>query len=334
MVDPRTPIPAARRYLDFARREVGDRSPIMRDWAAGIAADPDLLALIETLPAVKQQPNLVIAAARWHGARPGPYASLRQVLLDRWEEIARTVTDRSTQTNEVGRCATLLPLLAALPGPLALIDVGASAGLCLFPERYSYRYTRAGQVVWALDPPSGVSPVVLPCEVASSFPLPTSMPRIAWRRGIDLDPVDVTDPGQVRWLETLVWPGQEARLDRLRAAVALVAPDPPILLRGDALDLLPETIAQAPAGATVVVMHSAVLAYLAPESRERFAAMMRALVEQGVCRWVSNEGPKVLPPSQGAAPASPDPEQALFLTMLDGRPVAWSGPHGQSLAWR
>ena len=48
--------------------------------------------------------------------------------------------ERRTQTNEPRRCATLLPALAQLDGPLALLEVGASAGLCLYPDRYSYRY--------------------------------------------------------------------------------------------------------------------------------------------------------------------------------------------------
>ena len=38
---------------------------------------------------------------------------------------------RRTQTNEPARCAVLLPALAQLPEPLALVDVGASAGLTM-----------------------------------------------------------------------------------------------------------------------------------------------------------------------------------------------------------
>src|SRR5690606_8447977 len=97
------------------------------------------VALIDTLPPGKRQPNLVLAAARWHGASGG-YDDLRRVLLTRWHDVAATVRARATQTNEAGRCATLLPFLARLPQPLALLEVGASAGLCLLPDRYSYRF--------------------------------------------------------------------------------------------------------------------------------------------------------------------------------------------------
>ena len=65
---------------------------------------------------------------------------MRDTVLVRWSEVSATMRSRSTQTNEVGRCATLLPVLGGLEGPLALLEVGASAGLCLHPDRWSYRY--------------------------------------------------------------------------------------------------------------------------------------------------------------------------------------------------
>src|SRR5438477_4198664 len=90
------------------------------------------------------------------------------------------------QTNEPARRATLLPVLARLPQPLALIEVGASAGLCLMADRYGYDYRR-GLVrpsVDQLDPP------VFSCVVTATTPVPTAPPRVTWRAGLDLDPVD------------------------------------------------------------------------------------------------------------------------------------------------
>ncbi|MDX6302610.1 MAG: hypothetical protein QOF53_3824, partial [Nocardioidaceae bacterium] len=162
-------------YLGFADEAAGSR--VFRAWALGVAADAEVLALLHTLPPRKRQPNLVFAAARWHGARPGPYDEVRAVLLDRWADVRATILQRATQTNEVGRCATLLPVLARLAGsgpPLALLEVGASAGLCLYPDRYSYRYT--GSIDVRLDPPDGPSPVVLDC-VEGDPPPPSSARR-------------------------------------------------------------------------------------------------------------------------------------------------------------
>ena len=62
------------------------------------------------------------------------------------------------------------------------------------------------------------------------------------RRGIDLEPVDVTTAEGERLLEAFVWPDQLERRERLRAAIATVRDDPPELLRGDYVDLLPAVL--------------------------------------------------------------------------------------------
>src|SRR3954452_25362871 len=142
-------------YVRFAD-EAGEDSPCFAEWGHGVAADPDVLAWVDTLPGLKKQPNLVFAAARWHGVpAPGPYAGLRSALLADDGSIRATVLARSTQTNEVGRLATLLPaFVAAVPeGPVALLEVGASAGLNLFPDRWGYEWsTPSGPVTLGPEP--------------------------------------------------------------------------------------------------------------------------------------------------------------------------------------
>ena len=118
---------------------------------------------------------------------------------------------RRTQTNEVGRCAILLPVLARLQGPLALVEVGASAGLCLLLDRYRYRYGDRSVG-------DASAPVLLDCEVSGPVPVPKRVPEVAWRRGIDVARIDVTDDDDVRWLEACVWPDQTERIARLLAA--------------------------------------------------------------------------------------------------------------------
>ena len=320
--------PTAEEYRDFGTRQAGD-SPCFTAWSLAVAEDPQVLALLEELPPDKRQPNLVFAAARWHGARPGPYAGLRSVLTGRWERVRATVLARSTQTNEPGRCATMLPVLAALPGPLALLEVGCSAGLCLYPDRYSYRFSTDRTVV-AVDPPAGPSPVLLDCRIHGDAPLPSALPDVVWRGGIDLSPLDVRDADAVQWLQTLVWPEHDDRRTRLAAAVALARAEPPSLTRGDLFDELPRLVEQVPEEATLVVFHSAVAAYLSEPDRRRLVELLPRLPGH----WLSNEGPTVLPdltpppPPTGAAGGS-DP----FLMALDGRPVAWAHGHGRALHW-
>ncbi|HRD61118.1 MAG TPA: DUF2332 family protein, partial [Nocardioides sp.] len=85
-------------YLRFADEALED-SPTFVEWANGVADDADVLTWIDALPGLKKQPNLVFAAARWHGVpAPGPYAGLRRALLADDGPIRATILARSTQT--------------------------------------------------------------------------------------------------------------------------------------------------------------------------------------------------------------------------------------------
>ena len=315
-------------YLAFVAQAEPD-SPCFGDWSRGVAGDPAVLAWIATLPEAKQQPNLVFAAARWHGvAAPGPYDDLRTALLADDGRIRETVLARSTQTNEAGRLATLAPAFALLgePRPLALLEVGASAGLCLFPDRYRYEWRTADGTVSTGAGPS------LPCEVDGPAPLPAGLPTVAWRGGIDLNPLDVTDDDAMGWLTTLVWPEHDDRRVRLRSAIDVARTDPPYLVRGDLLEELPALVDEAAQHGVVVVFHSAVVAYLEDRDRERFAELMAGLVAAGRCRWVSNEGKRVLPAITGSGPDVPEGLET-FVLGVDGRAVAWTHGHGRSMTW-
>ncbi|MFM6849694.1 MAG: DUF2332 domain-containing protein [Terrabacter sp.] len=309
-------------YRDFAAYAAGD-SPCFEEWALGVAGDEDVLAWLGTLPPVKRQPNLVFAAARWHGApAPGPYAGLRRVLLEQEPYVRATVLARATQTNEVGRLATLVPVLARVEGPIALIEVGASAGLCLFPDRYDYDWPPLGRLRGSGGP-------VLTAEASGPLPVPASHPDVAWRGGVDLNPLDVTDADAMAWLDHLVWPEQDERRERLRAAVAVARREPPVLRRGDLFDHLDALLEEAAPHGTPVVLHSAVIAYLEEPDRQRFHELMTGLVAAGRCRWISNEGRRVLPAVTGDL----EVPSGRFVTALDGVPVAWSHGHGHALEW-
>lgn len=310
-------------YRRFAESEAKGVSDIYYEWASAVADDPEVAELISGLPEIKIQPNLVFAAARHLGAPVGPYSPFRQWLLNHWTDVRAIVMARATQTNEAARCAVLLPVLSRMNGPLALIEAGASAGLCLYPDRYSYRYEVKGRAPVSLDPASGPSTVHIPCEI-DDHGVPAHLPTIAWRAGVDLNPIDPGDQDQVAWLETLVWPEHSARRDRLHAAATLAANDPPYLRQGDLLAVIPDLIGQAPEGANVVVFHSSVLAYLTPERRREFAEMMLALEK---VTWVSNEAPGVFPFITAQVS---EPIRGRTILAVNGTPVALVGPHGQS----
>lgn len=309
-------------YRRFADHDARGRSTLYAELARGVAEDRELLELLSGLPRPKQQPNLLFAAVRRLCGTPAGWDELRAWFDARRDELIALVLTRRTQTNEPARCATLLPLLATLPPPLALLEVGASAGLCLLIDRYAYNYD--GHHV----PPAriaGVTPPTFACRAGRGTPLPSRALEVAWRAGLDLEPVDVADPEQVAWLEALVWPGEGDRLALLRAALAVARADPPRVVRGDLRRDVPALAAEAPADATLVVFHTAVLAYVADAvARAAFADTVRAL---GAI-WVSNEAPGLL---AGAA-AEPWPHGRVLLTR-DRRAVAWTDSHGTAIDW-
>jgi hypothetical protein len=307
-------------YRRFAAEEARGRSPLYETLAGAVAEDPDVLAFLLALPREKRQPNLLFAAVRFLYGTPFDPGTLRRCVLRHAEAIRTLMLERSTQTNEPGRCAVLLPALALLPQPLALIEVGASAGLCLLPDCYGYDYGRH------CLPTSETAPA-FPCAADGMTPLPSALPRIAWRAGLDLAPIDVTDSDQAAWLEALVWPDQTGRLRRLRAAMAIGAARRPRVIRGDLRNDLAALAAAAPADATLVIFHTAVLVYIAPRGeRDAFA---RAAQSLGF--WLANEAPNVFPDIAGRAGPPPTPGQ--FLLSVNGQPVAWTDPHGASISW-
>src|SRR5439155_17478077 len=142
------------------------------------------------------------AAARYLLGGPAGLPQLRDLVNGSRAELTEVILSHRTQTNEPARCATLLPALAQLPQPLALIEVGASAGLTLLVDHYSYDY--AGHRLAGRDPQAPT----LRCEPRGPVPLPARLPEVVWRAGLDLNPLDVNDADAMRWLSCLVWPAK------------------------------------------------------------------------------------------------------------------------------
>ena len=153
-----------------------------------------------------------------------------------------------------------------------------------------------------------------------------------WRAGIDINPLDVADPDDVHWLSCLVWPGEGNRAELLAAAIELARRDPPHLVRGDLVDLLAETAADAPPEATLVVFHSSVLSYLTPTHRTDFAGAVRDLDAV----WLASESPGVLSDLPGFPSELPVPDPGpvpSLLTRGGGEALAYVDGHGAWIRW-
>ncbi|MGW0804382.1 DUF2332 domain-containing protein [Nonomuraea sp. NPDC002799] len=303
-------------YAEFAARQARGVSPAYERLASAVSRDQRLLDLLAALPPTKRQPNLLFGVVRLLGGPVEDPAAFHDYTVANWPSIAAEMRVRTTQTNEAGRCAVLLPVLTALPQPLALLEVGASAGLCLYPDRYAYRYD---------DHLVGSGAPVLTCTTAGMTP-PTGLPRVVWRAGLDLNPLDAADSAHLAWLDALIWPEHAHRRARLRAAAAVAAADPPLLVRGDLVDDLPALAAQAPPDATLVVFHSSVLYHVAAPRRLTFTEVVRGLPGH----WIANEAPDSL--AYDTLPAPPG-EELYNVLALDGTPLAWTRSHGQGITW-
>jgi len=314
----------AARYIRFAEAEARGRSALYENFARCIADDRELLGLLLELPKDKRQPNLLLAAVRHLFGTPGDWSRFRDLLANDWEAVQAIMLEHSTQTNEPARCAVLLPLLARLPPPLALLEVGASAGLCLLPDLYAYDY---GKRVLCPERWDRRAPL-FHCRVNEETPLPTRMPDIVWRAGLDLNPIDVSDAAQARWLEALVWPEQTVRLANMRAAIKIAAAIKPRVVRADLRHDLASLVYEAPTDATLVIFHTAVLAYVpAVTDRKDFARKVRTL-----CRyWISNEASQIFPDI--AHRTTRCGAKGSFLLSVNGFPIAWTDPHGASSEW-
>jgi hypothetical protein len=311
-----TPMPfdTADWYDRAATRDLVGHSALHVEWAAGVAADGDLLALLDRLPRERRQPSLIFSVATWLGAGASDYAGFRTWLVEHWPAVEAAARERRTQTNEVGRCAPLVVALARIPGPLALLEVGAAAGLCAIPERYSYRFGE--------HPVLGTGDPLIECAVDDPDLVPQSLPDIRWRLGLDLHPLSAADADDAEWLEALVPLDRPDRRARLRAALATARPDPPRVIAGDALDDLAVAAAEAPPDLTLVVVSLGTLVYLPTDARAAFPV---AAAEAGA-RLVTLEQSGIADRPEGRVPGG------RFVLAVDGDAIAEASPHGDRLS--
>ncbi len=301
--------PMARRFEHWAEIELPITSPLYMRLARGIAGDPVVLRLAAAARS-RPVPHLLLGAVHFLlAAAPtnplaafypsltaipntadDPYPAFHDFCLAHWDIIAALLQTRRVQTNEVRRCATLLPAFGlvgaqAAGRPLALIEIGTSAGFNLLWDHYGYDYGVAGR---AGDPQAALQ---LHCEVRGNHapPIPAQFPTVAGRLGIDLHPIDVCDPQAMAWLRALIWPEHADRRLLLDTAVATVLADPPTMQAGDALALLPGALADLSADVLPCVFHSFTLNQFAPEDRDRLAAILAACGRRRDCYRISIE---------------------------------------------
>lgn len=218
--------------------------------------------------------------------------TIDETVAGRAEWLRQAVAERGVQTNEVRRSWTLLPCflwVAERTGAdtLDLVELGSSAGLNLVWDRYRYRY-EAG--IWG--------DVDAPLELSGEErrPVPAGplvlQPSVGKRIGVDRSPIDVTTDDGLRLLQSFVWAGQDDRIELLGRAARALREDPPEILTGDLVELLPEALERAAGDGLTVVFQTAVFGYLDAEGRERVNAILNETGARRPLAFVTSGEPR------------------------------------------
>lgn len=269
------------------------------------------------------------------------FAVFRSFCEEYEEELRALVSTRATQTNEVGRCAGLLPALQIVGNdttrPLSLVDLGSSAGLNLLFDHYAYDYGGAhleGEMT---------SSVRVKCEVLDGNISNVTVPSISRRVGIDREPIDLCDEQQALWLLACQWPHDLERFDRLRAAIELAKelPDRVSLIAGELIEVLPDVALASHADTHLCVMNTWVGAYLSVEQQRSLRDTMTRISRDRQVSWLYAESPYEVPGFE--VPPAPDGvnikgSTALVLDNIERgrhapRRLADMHPHGKWIHW-
>jgi hypothetical protein len=313
-------ISLAERFQRFGERECAHVSPLYAQFARGVAADPDLLAIAAAGDGRGQPvPNLFFAAVQYllldgishplanlYPACGGtttadldPMPLLRDFCHQHASAIRELIATRLVQTNEVRRCALTLPAIAyaAQNQPIALLEIGTSAGLNLLPDYYHYYYHTNEQHIVLPPAQQHRTTLTLDCAIRGSLSLcPTNVPTINWRLGLDLNPIDLANPAATTWLRALIWPEQTDRSMLLQQATTIAQAIAPPVWAGDALQLLPTAIAQAPQNALLCVVHTFTVNQFSPTMRQQFSDLLAEASQQRTIAQISVEWQEPMPP--------------------------------------
>lgn len=195
--------------------------------------------------------------------------------IERHDDALHDFLDSPPQTNEVSRSSALLGMGLRLAEryqmPLALYEIGASAGLNLAFDLY--RYTLGEDREWG-NPDSLV-------QIGSEWrgnepPLDVEL-EIVSRAGCDRNPLDPHDPESVERQLAYIWADQHERIGRISAALMAAASMPYVVEKADAADWVEAQLAEPPAeGIVRVFFHTIVWQYLPIATRDRITAAFEA----------------------------------------------------------
>ncbi|MEY9973533.1 hypothetical protein ABH966_003933 [Lysinibacillus sp. RC46] len=265
----------SKQFRTFAKNECENSSPLYEHLANKIADDDELLKIAALIPQGQPVPNLLLAGVQYllpssndelvnfypsltitPKAINKVYPVFKAFVLSHSEELKILFQEKLVQTNEIRRCTYLYPMMTEIyerhQKPLAFIEIGASAGLQLGMDQYNYCYNHQ------LHINNSNSAFVLSSENRGQ-PLPASIsnaPVVCKRVGIDLNPIDIHNEEELRWLQALIWPEHQERRLLLNQALPILKELDLELIKGDAIKLIKEISRDINQDALLVVYHT------------------------------------------------------------------------------
>ena len=235
-------------------------------------------------------------------------------VLDQW-------LDNPPQTNEVRRAAVLIAAGHWLAGrynlPIQMFELGASAGLNMMWDHFALRtpdgiWGAADPVItldpdWSGDPPSGPAPTIIA------------------RRGVDLKPVNATDPDDALRLISYLWADQPERLARTRAVIDILDVQ---IDAGDAAEWLERQLTSVAQDRLTLVYHTIAWQYFPAETQRRCCAAIEAAAQRGPVAHFAMEADQSDNRGAGLTLTLWPEGRKLTLGRVDfhGRWVDWSAP--------
>lgn len=195
--------------------------------------------------------------------------------LERQAALLADYLQSPPQTNDPQRSAVLLggfqTIAARTQRPLALAEIGASAGLNQVWDAYSYMF---GSWRWVLREPA---PLTIRAEWQGRTP-PLAPLTVQSRAACDIAPLDLQDEAQCRRLLSYIWADQDARLRRVAAAITHCRAQQIAVARMKAGAFVTQQLQNRPPDAAFVLYHSIVWQYI-PGAEQR--AIVRAMKQAG-----------------------------------------------------
>lgn len=290
----------SRKFRRFAIDECRESSPLYEFLSLRIADDAELIELASSANKGQPVPNLFLGAVHYLllKGKKHPLSEFYPSISNNPErgenafpafvdfcknyscEIIDLLENKIVQTNEVRRCSYLYPVFSHIyqmtNKPLALIEIGTSAGLQLFVDHYRYSY--GTKEIYG----NPVSDVLLSSQIkgGKSWLQHMNQPEVATRIGVDLHINDVRNAEDYLWLKALIWPEHVERRDLFERAASYVSQQTLSLIEGDGVEILRSLAAGIPEEQVVCIFHTHVANQMPVETKEKLLEHIKEIGKQ------------------------------------------------------